>query len=300
MFKWVRLYIAVLHSLRQAIGGGTLTSGTAKPFRVIQVTDTHLCEPENGTLLGMDTTNSFNTVLDLIRKEQEQIDLILVTGDLSQDGSTASYERLEQILSEFDVPYYCLPGNHDENDVMAAALPAKRLEKRIEMGEWQIIMLDSSVSKKVYGFLEDKELQFLKESLDASPGLNTLVALHHHPVDMKSRWIDTIGVRNAERLIEVVRENQSLKNHSSKKQSPIRCLLWGHVHQSLDDTRFGVRLLSTPSTCVQFAPGSPDFKVDTASPGYRWLDLYPDGSIESGVSRVEGIDFKIDYSVKGY
>ena len=40
--------------------------------------------------------------------------------------------------------------------------------------------------------------------------------------------------------------------------------------------------------------------MDCASPGYRWLDLLDDGSIETGVSRVEGIEFEVDYSVKGY
>ena len=62
----------------------------------------------------------------------------------------------------------------------------------------------------------------------------------------------------------------------------------------------GIRMLSTPSTCVQFTPESEDFSVDMIAPGYRWLQLNPDGSIETKVSRVEGIEFEIDLSVKGY
>ena len=64
--------------------------------------------------------------------------------------------------------------------------------------------------------------------------------------------------------------------------------------------RKGVSLLASPSTCVQFAPGSEEFKVGNESPGYRWLQLYPDGRLETGVSRVTGIEFVIDYTVKGY
>ncbi|MNE85163.1 3',5'-cyclic adenosine monophosphate phosphodiesterase CpdA [compost metagenome] len=51
---------------------------------------------------------------------------------------------------------------------------------------------------------------------------------------------------------------------------------------------------------MQFAPQSADFCVDRLAPGYRWLRLLPDGTLETGVSRVTGIDFEIDYSVKGY
>jgi Icc protein len=51
---------------------------------------------------------------------------------------------------------------------------------------------------------------------------------------------------------------------------------------------------------VQFAPGSEDFSVGSEAPGYRWLRLTRDGRVETGVSRVIGIAFEVDYSVKGY
>ncbi|MOA49871.1 3',5'-cyclic adenosine monophosphate phosphodiesterase CpdA [compost metagenome] len=80
----------------------------------------------------------------------------------------------------------------------------------------------------------------------------------------------------------------------------VKAMLWGHIHQEFDQLREQVRLLASPSTCVQFAPGSEEFQVDRSAPGYRWLRLHADGLLETGVSRVTGIDFEIDYSVKGY
>jgi len=77
-------------------------------------------------------------------------------------------------------------------------------------------------------------------------------------------------------------------------------VLWGHVHQEFDQSMQGVRWLATPSTCVQFTPRSDDFAVDSTAPGYRWLRLYDDGHIQTAVSRVQNIDFEIDYSIKGY
>ena len=66
----------------------------------------------------------------------------------------------------------------------------------------------------------------------------------------------------------------------------LRAVLWGHVHQEFDADRNGVRLLSTPSTCVQFAPGADEFALHAAAPGYRWLTLNADGSIDTDVMRL--------------
>ncbi|MNJ82082.1 3',5'-cyclic adenosine monophosphate phosphodiesterase CpdA [compost metagenome] len=61
-----------------------------------------------------------------------------------------------------------------------------------------------------------------------------------------------------------------------------------------------MRLLASPSTCIQFEPGSEDFKVGEQAPGYRWLRLHTDGSIDTGVSRVRDFAFTVDYAGDGY
>ena len=58
--------------------------------------------------------------------------------------------------------------------------------------------------------------------------------------------------------------------------------------------------MSTPSSCIQFARHSDDFKVDELAPGYRWLRLHADGSIETDVVRVEGVHFPVDLDSGGY
>ena len=77
-------------------------------------------------------------------------------------------------------------------------------------------------------------------------------------------------------------------------------MLWGHVHQPFDQQRNGLRLLATPSTCFQFAPHSADFNVSNEAPGYRWLRLQPDGTLQTGVSRVAHFDFEPDYGAGKY
>ena len=77
-------------------------------------------------------------------------------------------------------------------------------------------------------------------------------------------------------------------------------VLWGHVHQQVDSSHGDIQLMASPSTCVQFAPGSVGFKADRRPPGYRWLDLLPDGTLHTGVSRVEDVSFKVDLDSGGY
>jgi Icc protein len=46
-------------------------------------------------------------------------------------------------------------------------------------------------------------------------------------------------------------------------------------------------MLGTPSTCFQFQPRALKSEVDPAAgPGWRWLDLQPDGRIVTRVERM--------------
>lgn len=263
---------------------------TNDSVHLVQITDTHLNEPEDGHLLGMQTLHSLHCVLDRVRMEQNHIDALLVTGDLSQDGSMQSYRHLQKALSDFSCPSFWLEGNHDNPTNLAEADAGNHhLERVIRTRHWQIIMLNSQVVGKVYGRLDEQQLKLLDSALSEQPQLHTLVCFHHHPVDMECDWIDGIGIRNADDFWRVIDRHDN-----------VRAVLWGHVHQSSDRMRGNVRLLSTPSTCVQFEPHTQDFSVDRRAPGYRQLTLNADGSIDTTVSRVDDIEFDVDYSVKGY
>ena len=266
------------------------SSPTQHSIRIVQLSDCHLFKNPDGKLLGLNTEHSLNEVMDLIEAEQPSMELILATGDLSQDGTSESYARFHQHMSRFCCPVYWLPGNHDLTDIMANHQIAERMSPCvIDHGGWHIIMLDSTIRGKVPGNFAASELQFLDKALKASAGKHVLIALHHQPVPVGSAWLDQQIVGNAAEFFKVV-----------DQYSHIKAIMWGHVHQVFETDRKGVKLMSVPSTCVQFKPGSKDFAVDSESPGYRWLDLCQDGSVVTGVSRVTGVEFVVDYSVKGY
>jgi Icc protein len=44
-----------------------------------------------------------------------------------------------------------------------------------------------------------------------------------------------------------------------------------------------MRMMSTPSTCAQFTPNTETCVMDLRPPGFRWLELLPNGDISTEV-----------------
>ncbi len=257
---------------------------------LVQLSDSHLFADADVTLLGMNTRDSLQRVIDLVREQQPPVDLVLATGDLSQDGTLASYQQFRDMTAPMGAPARWLPGNHDEPQIMAdAAVHSDLLEPVVDVGNWRVTLLDSAVPGSVPGYLQDQQLQLLVQALSEAPNRHHLVCLHHHPVSIGCAWMEPIGLRNPDALFAVL-----------DRFPQVKAVLWGHVHQEIDSERNGVRLLASPSTCIQFAPGSDDFQVSDQAPGYRWLRLHADGRVETGVERVRDFAFTVDYGSNGY
>jgi Icc protein len=71
------------------------------------------------------------------------------------------------------------------------------------------------------------------------------------------------------------------------RHAGVRGIAWGHTHQPHDAMHGGVRLMGTPSTCMQFTQDSPEFAVDSRPPAYRWMQLGDDGSLDTGIEWVD-------------
>jgi Icc protein len=261
--------------------------------QIVQFTDTHFFGTPEGRLLGVDTAQSFQSVLDASLKETGVPDFYLLTGDLSQDESPQSYMRLAQLLAQLDAPAYSLPGNHDMHAVMddcfANSADNLKADRHLIAGNWQVIMLDSVVQGEVGGHLDQDELNRLDHLLMQHRDKYALVALHHHPVPIGCHWIDSIMLDNGEDFFGILQRYET-----------VRCVLWGHIHQAFDTTRRGIRLLATPSTCVQFKPQAPQFAVDEKAPGYRHLRLFSDGTIETAVIRAAQLPQGLQLKSAGY
>ncbi len=256
---------------------------------VVQISDCHLYGDREAGLYGLNSHRALSEVV--ARAARRQPDLALLTGDLVHDESEAGYRLLAESLAPLDAPRLCIPGNHDDLALMRRVLAGNGgCDGEFLLGGWLFVMLDSQVAGEVGGRLAPDQLDRLDRALARHKGHHAVVALHHQPVAVGSRWLDAIGLGNAEELFTV------LDRHTN-----VRALLWGHVHQVFEGERRGVRLLSAPATCIQFRPASDEFALDTeATPGYRWLRLHHDGTVESGIERLAEMPGRVDASASGY
>jgi Icc protein len=248
----------------------------ARPILVIQLTDPHLFSAP-AVMLGVDTEASLRAVVAAIRRDHAGADLLLATGDLSHDGSELSYRRFADAIAPLGVPVRCLPGNHDAPAALRRAL-GDWTQPVTDIGAWRVILLDSRAEGSNAGHLERDQFELLDHALATAAGRPALVAMHHNAVQVSADWRDGVMLDNAAELFRHL-----------LRWGNTRVLLWGHVHQDFDRRRGNVRMLAAPSTCFQFAIRDGRHRLDPQPAGYRWLKLYPDSSIATGVRRLDAV-----------
>ena len=273
-------------------GSDADTRAPGSNVRILHITDTHIFGSAARTLLGVDTLQSMRRVIALAKHNAVRFDLALATGDLVHDASAAGYRLLTNELAALDTPVYCIPGNHDERIAMSRYLGNETVVwgRDIGAGGWRILMLDSVIPNQNGGRLEEKELEFLANSLAADPR-STLICLHHHPQPVAMQVVADRQrpVANAAEFFTVIGRHDHVKG-----------ILFGHIHQDYDQLRGKVRLIASPSTCVQFVPRSVDFRVDHKAPGYRVLELLSDGGIQTRVVRCAQMPSGLEMASAGY
>lgn len=260
-------------------------------LKILQITDLHIMPEPDDTLLGVNTEKYFKRVLQHAQEQHGTFDLILVTGDLAQNPCRESYQRILKVLHSSKTQCLCLPGNHDDALLMRQILNQELVScnKQIRFINWQIICLDSQQSDSQGGLLAEKELDYLSYQLKQQAGLYTLIAVHHHCISSNSDWMDTMIIENNDALFEIIDQHPQVK-----------AITTGHIHQLLEKKYNSVSIFATPATCFQFKPGCHEFTLDNKSPGYRILNLYPDGTIQSEVFRLPEQLTELDFSMHGY
>jgi len=247
-------------------------------LRLLHITDPHLHAHAESRMRGIATFDTFRAVIERAMEDPDPPQAILATGDLVQDETRGGYERIREVLETCNAPVFCIPGNHDSPDIMADVLgrPPFQFGGTMTRDNWTLILLNSFSAGDDGGRVSDADLQWMEMALEQNSHSHTLVCLHHHPVPMGSRWLDGVNLRNSDEFLAVV-----------DRHPQVRGIIWGHVHQASDRLRKNVRLISTPSTCSQFLPDSDSFVLDTRPPGFRWLNLDRDGTIDTDVVWLE-------------
>lgn len=248
-------------------------------IRLLQVSDLHLQQEPDQLMRGENVEQRFLKVLQAL--QQESADLLLLTGDLSHHAP-AAYPRLCEYLRSLNYPACWIPGNHDLPGEMYAQAQPDLGRKVVELGNWKILLLDSTAQPdgRGSGALSEPELDFLSTELEeSSPQQHVLIVLHHNPVSVSSRWQDEIGLANADQFWSLL-----------DCYPQVRGVLFGHVHQSWHLQRGSVQLFSVPATAPQFKRACDSAEIETdpalSGPAYGRYQLAETGEILTEIVRL--------------
>lgn len=253
-----------------------------QPVRLLHVTDPHLFGDESKRIYGVQTAVSLRKVLEeAFRPGTPRPLAILATGDIADDCSAEGYENFRRAVAPYGLPVFSIPGNHDDPHLMTERVNDGVLQYggTAEFGDWGAVFVDTHVPRAPEGRVRAEELTRLDVELGALAGRPTMVCLHHPPLPVGSAWLDGVGLRNADEFLAVIARHES-----------VRLVLGGHVHQDFNARRGEVLFLTTPSTCAQFTPNTARCVMDLKPPGYRWIELQPDGSVKTQVRWLEDWD----------
>ena len=179
------------------------------------------------------------------------VEFVLHTGDVNHDPEREEeYWQALELYRQLSVPVYFLPGNHDRSVWLQRVMrgcedPGPHADQEFEAGGVQFLLLDSSVSdvnaNMGHGYLAPEQLAWLEERCAAPDSRPLVVALHHHPLSLSVAWLDNLILRNGEALHEIL----------LLARGRLRCVLYGHIHESLLTLRDGIPYQSVRGSWFQ-------------------------------------------------
>jgi 3',5'-cyclic AMP phosphodiesterase CpdA len=230
---------------------------------VLHLSDTHLTGHTGALVMDVDPDDRMAIVLEAWARSGEHADLIVHTGDVSDDESVAGPARVAAALAPLGAPILAVCGNHDLPSAVRAAFGEAI---SVEVGAWRVVGLESSMPSEIHGWIDAEVAMDLLDGYDTRP---TIVAMHPPPRCRSSNpWFRLEG---ATELLDAL----AARPH-------VRALLSGHLHDACEPAGPGVlQLLNGPSVLAAIAHRGDDMQIGApgAPTGARILRLADDGTL---------------------
>jgi len=229
-------------------------------MKLIHITDLHLSASPR-PIGGRDPEVSLAAAVATINRDHADARLVVVSGDLSDDGSPASYRRLRDLLAPLVPPVRLMLGNHDDRAGFRSSFPdAPSADGFVQFHEdteaGRIVCLDTLDAGEVGGRLCARRLAWLDDCLASAVG-PVLVFMHHPPMDIGMAPLDGCKLTEPERFAAV------LKSHGN-----VRHIFAGHVHRAVSGRWKGIGFSTGRGTNHQTAPlfNATDFALGAEKP----------------------------------
>ncbi|MET4491209.1 phosphodiesterase [Bradyrhizobium sp. LA7.1] len=216
---------------------------------IAQISDLHICDV--GTLYkGVVSTNEMAiAAVRHVNGLSPQPDLVVLTGDVVEDGTASQYEVAHGILAGVSAPLVLIPGNHDDRDRLRAGFPEHGCMPQTGPVNYvydelpvRVIALDVTVPGAHHGHIEESSLSWLDETLAGDRQKPTVLLMHQPPFACSVPYLDKYMCMEPERLARVI-----------TPYSNIERILCGHVHRGMQKLWCGTLVTTSPSTATQIA-----------------------------------------------
>jgi Icc protein len=197
-------------------------------IRIAQISDLHI-KPSGTLAYGrVDTAKALERCIAALNEFAPAPDFVVISGDLADAPSVEEYNHLKSLLAPLKLRFAGIPGNHDSREMMRGAFPdagyafpSGPLNQKIEVGELDLLLLDSSVPGKPHGELDAPTMRWFESTLASSSGRPALVFLHHPPFVTGIWHMDRQNLHNAAVLAEIV-----------QRHPRVQLIATGHVHRA--------------------------------------------------------------------
>ena len=254
---------------------------------VAQISDFHVRRRIAYADGDVDTLERLERAVRHVQGLRPAPDLVVATGDLANDATAAEYAAVHEALSRLDMPFYVIPGNHDDRSALAAAfaadgyLPAQGdfLHYVVEEFPLRLIMLDTTIPGEDSGEMCDRRLAWLEARLAEAPERPTVIFMHHPPFASGPPFFDRLGLAGGDAVGAIVAGNRQ-----------VEAVLCGHVHRAIDLGWRGTLAATTPGTAFQYPLEMAD--VDDVDPvrepaACRVCVWTPEGGLVTHLSFIE-------------
>ena len=245
-----------------------MSTSSERILRILHLSDTHLYG--DGTLhFGVvDTRAALARTLERAG-ELAAVDVVVASGDLSDDGTPESYRLLQWMLEPWAaergaVVVYAI-GNHDLRAGFEEVLGGRT--RTLEIKGFRIATVDSTVPGAGYGNLDEAQLDALRVALETPSRNGTIVVLHHPPVPAQTTLLHELELQNPEELLDVCATGD------------VRLILAGHYHHSLATEAEGIPLVVAPAVANTADPlAAPGTERAAIGAGFAYIELVGDDS----------------------
>lgn len=239
--------------------------------RIAQLTDCHLLADPAGLYQGVQPYHSLVSVLKAL--DFNTLDALILTGDLTQDHTEASYQHYLTLMKALPVPVFWLPGNHDRSEQLSRLFQQTpfRPEKQLMAAGWHLLLLDTTGPTPA-GYFPQSRLQKLQQQLRTNPQPSWLFA-HHHPAPIGSS-IDRHGWQDAEPFWQLLQYSPQVKG-----------IAHGHCHHAYRRLLHDKNVVGCPATSVQFQQTSDWQTLASVSQWCEWTFSH-DGSFSVDFKRI--------------